>query len=194
LAPARHRQPAGNSTMFSAAAARRAGVPVHRGRVGATARSTRTALKHACAWNTEAGLRPRPPAGPRHSQNPNEPESPLGLRANPSRIRIRANPAASERERTQAGRRLPRPELSGIRTNPKPVESGRNPASVESERTQACRKLPKPGAPCNPNEPEAARAFSNPRSSDGRRVPRGRFPAVRPHAMILRSTMNASGR
>jgi hypothetical protein len=126
LAPARHRQPAGNSTMFSAAAARRAGVPVHRGRVGATARSTRTALKHACAWNTEAGLRPRPPAGPRHSQNPNEPESSLGLRANPSRIRIRANPAASERERTQAGRRLPRPERSGTPNEPKPVGSRPN--------------------------------------------------------------------
>ena len=94
------------------------------------------------------------------------------IRANPSRTRMRTNPAASEPERTQAGREVPNPDaliprtqaartgpdlqpLASERTRaevefdrtrnpnePKPVESRPSPGALETERTQAARTGP----------------------------------------------------
>ncbi len=92
--------------------------------------------------------------------SPNEPGAARELRTNPSRTRMRTNPAASEPERTQAGREVaqtPTPSIpnepkplervriaaSGIRTNPSRSRIRPNP---EPERTQAVDSCLDPGA------------------------------------------------
>jgi hypothetical protein len=113
-------------------AARRAGVPFHRARAEVSQwcacrgesgqrRSARNGLKHACAWNAEAGHRPRPRRRWREASaqpSPNEPEA----GGNPNEPKPNSN--------------WNKPELRQNPNEPKPVESRPIPGALPSKRTQ----------------------------------------------------------
>ena len=88
----------------------------------------------ACLCGAPRPVLPRAAGGLGSTLAPNEPESSREIRANPSRARIRTNPAASEPDRTQAGRQLFKPGRALKAERTQAARTAYRPHSLESKR------------------------------------------------------------
>ena len=145
-------------------------------RVGVPARSARNGLRHACAECRSRCVDPRRAAGGIVSTaDAKRTRSPRESHRTSCRTRSRTNPSAGETERTQAGRKLPKPGRPRLRTNPSrsnivqtrtlwnPNEPTRTrirdePGCVGTRTNPTDRKSPKRGRSGSPGTGELAQA------------------------------------